>query len=126
MIAQIRATRWLCLIVMVCFTPAHADDPASGKPATPATAQLKIPAPPLPDNERSAMIKHYTEMVESLTTQIEKDPKSVGLYSRRGDAYMFLAEFGKSEADYEKMIALDPELFAPHWRLGIAYYYREL
>lgn len=69
------------------------------------------------------MVQHYTEMVESLTMQIERTPKSIGLYSRRGDCHMFLAEFEKSEADYDKMIALDSELFAQHWRLGIAYYY---
>lgn len=69
------------------------------------------------------MDKDYTETLQALTEQIARDPKSIGLYSRRGDCYLFLGDFEKSEADYEKMIALDSQLFAPHWRLGIAYYY---
>lgn len=88
-----------------------------------AEDSVTIPEPPLPDSERSAMVKHYSELAEELTKQIARDPKSIGLYSRRGDCYMFLGEFKKSEIDYEKMIALDPELYASHWRLGIAYYY---
>jgi lipoprotein NlpI len=28
-------------------------------------------------------------------------------------------------ADYEKMIAIDPSLDAPHWRLGIAYHFTQ-
>jgi lipoprotein NlpI len=36
---------------------------------------------------------------------------------------VFLADFKGAIADYEHMIALDRSQDAPHWRLGIAYYY---
>jgi lipoprotein NlpI len=77
----------------------------------------------MPPAERAAMLKQYREMAETLTKQLAKDDTSIALYSRRGDCHMFLAEFEASRRDYEKMIELDPDLFAQHWRLGIAYYY---
>ena len=81
------------------------------------------PDPPMPPAERAAMLKHYREMDETLTAQIAKSDTAVGLYSRRGDCKMFLADFEGSERDYAKMIELDKDLFSQHWRLGIAYFY---
>ena len=69
------------------------------------------------------MLKHYRELSERLTKQLAREEDAIGLYSNRGDCKMFLGDFKASEEDYAKMIDLDPELFAPHWRLGIAYYY---
>ncbi len=54
---------------------------------------------------------------------LEKMPKSPNLLSRRGDTRVFLGDFKGAIADYEGMIALDASLDAPHWRLGIAYYF---
>ncbi|MCB1095435.1 MAG: tetratricopeptide repeat protein [Verrucomicrobiae bacterium] len=110
---------WIPFVAALVVATAYADD--REKPAVAVGAE--IPAPPMEESERSAMLKEYSEMVAALTEQIKSAPESIGLYSRRGDCYMFLGEFEKCEADYEKMIALDPQLFAPHWRLGIAYYY---
>ena len=54
---------------------------------------------------------------------LAREPGSVALYSRRGDCPLFLGHVTRAIADFEKMIALDPAQDAPHWRLGIAYYF---
>lgn len=61
-------------------------------------------------------IDHYTDL-------IKKFPDNVRLYSRRGDNHLFAGNFKEAVTDYEKMIELDSSQDAPHWRLGIAYYY---
>jgi lipoprotein NlpI len=61
--------------------------------------------------------------IEALSAKLAKAPKEVELYSRRGDKYFFRGKFGPACADYEKMVALKPELDTSHWRLGIAYFY---
>lgn len=61
--------------------------------------------------------------VQRLTAALAATPDSIRLLSQRGDALLFLGRFKESVADFEKMIALDPAQDAPHWRLGIAYYY---
>jgi lipoprotein NlpI len=72
---------------------------------------------------------HATEIaglkadVQRLTAALAVTPDSIRLLSQRGDALLFLGRFQESVADFEKMIALDPAQDAPHWRLGIAYYY---
>ena len=60
-----------------------------------------------------------------LTAEIAKSPKSVDLYSERGDHYFQTGEFSKALADYEKMVEIDPKLDVTHWRKGIALYYLE-
>ncbi|MES2570363.1 MAG: hypothetical protein V4710_09970 [Verrucomicrobiota bacterium] len=52
-----------------------------------------------------------------------KAPDSIPLLSSRGDSHLFAERFAEAVADFEKMIALDPGQDAPHWRLGIAYYF---
>lgn len=61
--------------------------------------------------------------VQRLTAALAVTPDSIRLLSQRGDALLFLGRFQESVADFEKMIALDSAQDAPHWRLGIAYYY---
>jgi lipoprotein NlpI len=63
--------------------------------------------------------------IAELTAEIAKTPKSVDLYSKRGDLYFQTGEFAKSLADYEKMVELEPRLDDTHWRKGIALYYLE-
>ncbi|MGB8170401.1 MAG: hypothetical protein WCF18_23060 [Chthoniobacteraceae bacterium] len=74
------------------------------------------------DATRAMLARTATELDE-LTAALAKTPDSVRLYSRRGDCHLFLGHFAESVADFEKMIALDPAQDAPHWRLGIAYYF---
>jgi lipoprotein NlpI len=63
------------------------------------------------------------EEEKAVTAALEKMPPSLRLLSRRGDARVFLGNFAGAIADYEGMIAQDPAQDAPHWRLGIAYYF---
>ena len=74
------------------------------------------------EKARAEMLAKFSADERTLSAEIEKSPSSVPLYSRRGDARLFLARFADAVADYEKMIALDPAQDTPHWRLGIAYY----
>ena len=73
---------------------------------------------------------------ESVTTEMQAVLDSIGeikadadaavdLYSRRGDARMFLGQFADAVADYQAMVKLKPELDASQWRLGIALYYAD-
>lgn len=80
---------------------------------------------PLPEAEREDIREEYIKREKLLTNRLMGAPKEVSLYSSRGDARLFLANFAGAVADYEKMIALDPKLDVSHWRLGIAYYYLE-
>jgi len=75
------------------------------------------------DDERDKMNAGFDKDIARLTEQIDKSPKSVDLYSRRGDAFFFRAKFAEAVADYEKMVELQPDLETSHWRRGIAYFY---
>jgi lipoprotein NlpI len=80
---------------------------------------------PLPEAERKELKESLEKRVTSLTADIEKMPKSVALYSKRGDALFFLAKFKEAVADYEKMVELDAAEDSSHWRRGIARFYAE-
>ena len=60
---------------------------------------------------------------KALTAELEKNSDSLSLLSSRGDLRQFMSRFPEAVSDFEKMIALDPAQDAPHWRLGIAYYF---
>jgi|SRR5579863_993005 len=75
------------------------------------------------DEERVTLNKRFDEEIARFTEQIEKSPKSVELYSQRGDAYFFRGKFAEAVADYEKMVELQPDSEKSHWRKGIAYFY---
>lgn len=81
------------------------------------------PAGAWTEREQAELVDQQSERVKQLTVAIEKTPKSVDLYSKRGDTYFFLGEYAKSVADYEKMVELDETLAAGHWRRGIADFY---
>jgi lipoprotein NlpI len=78
---------------------------------------------PLSSEQRDAINKQYDKTIMAMTQAIEKEPKNVDHYSRRGDAYFFRGRFKKSVADYEKMVELNPKVETSHWRKGIAYFY---
>lgn len=75
------------------------------------------------EGERDKMNAGFDEDIARLTRQIDKAPKTVDLYSRRGDAFFFRRNFAEAVADYEKMVELQPDLETSHWRKGIAYFY---
>ncbi len=53
----------------------------------------------------------------------QDDPGRVAVWSRRGDALMYLGRFREAEEAYRQMVVADPDLDASHWRLGIACYF---
>jgi len=78
---------------------------------------------PLSEAERKVMIENYEKLIESSTQLITVDATNVQAYSQRGDLNFFLGRFDEAVADYKKMVELEPQLDASHWRLGIAYFY---
>jgi lipoprotein NlpI len=71
-----------------------------------------------------AMVAGFKKELAAADLEIAKAAKpSVAMYSRRGDANFFLANFEEAVKDYKKMIELDPAQDGPHWRLGIALYF---
>jgi lipoprotein NlpI len=87
-----------------------------------AAAALAADAP-IPSAEHAAMLAQFKEQTAVLSRAIEKSPREISLYSRRGDCHLFLGNFAAAVLDFEKMIALDSAQDAPHWRLGIAYHF---
>lgn len=81
------------------------------------------PPAPLAEGERRAILDAITAEAKAVAAQMEREPGSIALYSRRGDCRLFLSDWKGAIADFEKMIALDPAEDAPHWRLGIAYHF---
>ena len=77
---------------------------------------------PLNREQRDRLQEAFQERVEQLSKTIDAAP-SVGAYSQRGDAYFFLGDFDRALADYEKMVELNPDTGASHWRRGIARFY---
>ena len=75
------------------------------------------------DDRTTRMLAQTTRDLERDTAALARDPGSVALLSHRGDCHLFLGHFAAAVADFEKMIALEPAQDAPHWRLGIAYYF---
>ncbi len=69
--------------------------------------------------DESAMLQTFERQLAA--TKGSSD--TVAAHSRRGDLHLFLNHPKESVAEFEKMIALDPTQDAPHWRLGIAYYF---
>ena len=92
-------------------------------PALIVPSFLLAAEPSIPADERTKMLAGFTQQIEKLDAAIKASPSTVALYSKRGDAHLFLGDFVGAVADFEKMIALDPAQDAPHWRLGIAYYF---
>ncbi|MEI6712313.1 MAG: hypothetical protein WCO60_01075 [Verrucomicrobiota bacterium] len=73
----------------------------------------------VPADEIAALKARETALSESL----KATPSSVQTLSNRGDIRQFMGQFADAVSDFERMIALDPTQDAPHWRLGIAYYF---
>src|SRR5665213_1045521 len=78
---------------------------------------------PLPAAERARLLAGFAADLQKRDAEIVADPGAVDAYSHRGDCQLVLGHFPEAVADFEKMIALDPAQDAPHWRLGIAYYF---
>lgn len=82
------------------------------------TTTLGQGLPGKPENE-AAMMSTF----ERQLAMTKGGSETVETHSRRGDLHLFLNQPQKAVTEFEKMIALDPTQDAPHWRLGIAYYF---
>ena len=89
----------------------------------PLLALAKPQPHPLSQDQRQSLGEELAKAIKHYDTELAKTPDNVDLLSRRGDIHLFAGNFKKSISDFEKMIKLDPSTDAPHWRLGIAYYY---
>jgi len=65
----------------------------------------------------------WTARLAALAPQIEREPRRLALYSERGDLHFFLGDFPRAVQDYDRMVELDAEQDASHWRRGIALFY---
>jgi len=72
---------------------------------------------------RARQMTELADDYKAANDEVTQLPNSVEALSHRGDLNLFLGHFPEAVADFEKMIALDPAQDAPHWRLGIAYYF---
>ena len=88
-----------------------------------ATGSAFPAEPPLAEARRAEILASYAKRAELATVGLAEKPDAVRLLSQRGDALLFLGDAKGAVADFERTIALDPAEDAPHWRLGIAYYF---
>jgi lipoprotein NlpI len=79
----------------------------------------------LSDAGRQKLHARLDDAIDKSTRDIELAPKTVELYSRRGDLHFFRGRFAEAVNDYEKLVELRPAMEASHWRRGIAYFYSE-
>jgi lipoprotein NlpI len=79
--------------------------------------------PPISPELRGEMLARFEQGRRDADDALAKSPDSTEWLTRRGDARLFLGDAKGAVADFEKEIALDPSHDAPHWRLGIAYYF---
>jgi lipoprotein NlpI len=100
-----RSVTWMLLILVATGWIASAEEPL------------------LPPEVQAKMVAEWDRTIRDATASLENDPKNLGLYSRRGDAYFFSAKFPEAVADYDRMVELDPGVDASHWRRGIALFY---
>jgi tetratricopeptide (TPR) repeat protein len=69
------------------------------------------------------MIAEFKQQLATATARLAEKPDDIPTLSKAGDLHLFLLEYPQAVAAFEKTIALDPAQDAPHWRLGIAYYF---
>jgi lipoprotein NlpI len=77
----------------------------------------------LSDAGRQKLHARLDDAIGNSNQEIERSPKTVELYSRRGDQLFFRGRFADAVKDYETMVELRPGMAASHWRRGIAYFY---
>jgi len=117
----------LALWLLVISVPVSAADERNAAQASSSEAAKAVETAKNKDQKIALLNKELTaslgEQLVALPEIKDSDPQAVDQYSRRGDLQMFLGKFAEAEADYQKMVALKPDLDASHWRLGIAMYF---
>ena len=84
----------------------------------------------LADDDHVAVMEMQRKLVQDLQQRLSQQKEindtatdAVSRYSSRGDLRMFLGEAGAAVEDYRRMVMLDPDQDASHWRLGIALFF---
>lgn len=88
-----------------------------------ATSTLFAGEPPIAAEAREQLQRALVARLRSADEALLKMPDDTALLTQRGDARLFAGDAKGAVADFEKEIALDASHDAPHWRLGIAYYF---
>jgi len=116
----------LLLIAVLFLSASHAL--AQNTTRQSATANL----PEIDAAARRQIAQLNADARQEASQRLEKFPQpaagqsgTIDLWSARGDADMFLGNFAAAETAYRKMVELDPELDASHWRLGIACFFAD-
>ncbi|MFM7863925.1 MAG: tetratricopeptide repeat protein, partial [Planctomycetaceae bacterium] len=116
----------LLLIAVLFLSASHAL--AQNTSTQSATANL----PEIDAAARRQIAQLNADARQEASQRLEKFPQpaagqsgTIDLWSARGDADMFLGNFAAAETAYRKMVELDPELDASHWRLGIACFFAD-
>jgi len=116
----------LLLIAVLFLSASH----ALAQNTTPQSPTANLPEIDATARQQIAQLNADARLEAS--QRLEKFPKpaagqsgTIDLWSARGDADMFLGNFAAAETTYRKMVELDPELDASHWRLGIACFFAD-
>ena len=88
-----------------------------------AASTLFAGDPPIPAEARELFQQVLLARLKAADEALAKAPSDTDLLTARGDARLFLGDAKGAVADFEKEITLDASHDAPHWRLGIAYYF---
>jgi len=79
--------------------------------------------PPAGQKSKAELETTLSNQLLILNVRVSQRAPSVRLFSERGDLHFFLGRFSKAVADYQKMVEIDPQQEAGHWRLGLALFY---
>jgi len=81
--------------------------------------------PVIPNSDAEALQKSLSDQLLILNVRVSQRAPAVALFSQRGDVHFFMGNFSRAVADYQKMVEIDPQQEASHWRLGLALYYHQ-
>lgn len=72
---------------------------------------------------RKEHLASFQKLRADADAALARDPDNADWLTRRGDARLFMGDAKGAVADFEKEVSIQPVRDAPHWRLGIAYYF---
>lgn len=79
--------------------------------------------PKVSEAEKASAVGDHAQADRLWTAVIEMAPDMAAAYYYRGRARFCLGRFRESLADFDKHVAMRPELESRQWERGIAYYY---
>ncbi len=119
---------WCCLLSVILCVPSastSAQDASPSPAAAVGSSEADAASRKRIEQLNTEARAEATQRLEKFPLPAEGHPGTVSLWSARGDADMFLGNFAAAETAYRRMVELDPELDASHWRLGIACFFAD-